>query len=70
MLRRMLGKISFLVLSKLIPHFIDSQSLGKDVQCKMNVNTHNRLTGDGNFTQSQSVTVTVCHSYSYSHSLS
>jgi hypothetical protein len=34
------------VLSRLIPHFIDPQSLGKAVQCNMNVNTHNRMTGE------------------------
>ena len=38
-------KISW-VLSRPITHFIDPQSLGKAVQCNMNVNTHNRLTGE------------------------
>ena len=40
------GKIIYWVLSRRIPHFIDPQSLGKAVQCNMNVNTHNMLTGE------------------------
>ena len=44
-LRRRWEKICW-VLSRLISHFIDLQSLGKAVQCNINVNTHNRLTGE------------------------
>jgi hypothetical protein len=40
------GKKSTCVLSRLIPHFIDPQPLGKAVQCNLNVNMHNRLTGE------------------------
>ena len=45
-------KISW-VLSRLLPHFIDPQSLGKAVQCNMNVNTQYADWG-GDFPQSQS----------------
>jgi hypothetical protein len=43
------------MLSRLIPHLIDPQSLGKAVQCNMIVSTHNRLTGQVISPQSKSL---------------